>query len=66
MPSLHPRTMDEALAGDGASSVDVSASKDGYTIRPFASMDDYRACVDLQEATWGDAFSERVSPAICE
>lgn len=56
--------MDEALARDGASSVDVSASQDGYTIRPFASMDDYRACVDLQEATWGDGFSERVSPAI--
>lgn len=56
--------MDEALARDGASSVDVSASEDGYTIRPFASMDDYRACVDLQEATWGDGFSERVSPAI--
>lgn len=34
------------------------------TIRPFASMEDYRACVDLQEATWGEGFSERVSPAI--
>ena len=56
--------MDETLAVDGASSVDVSASQDGYTIRPFASMEDYRACVDLQEATWGDGFSERVSPAI--
>lgn len=27
-------------------------------------MEDYRACVDLQEATWGAGFSERVSPAI--
>lgn len=42
----------------------MSDSADGYTIRPFASMADYRACVDLQEATWGDGFSERVSPAI--
>lgn len=35
-----------------------------YTIRPFESMEDYGACVELQEATWGDGFSERVSPAI--
>lgn len=35
-----------------------------HTLRPFASMDDYRACVELQEETWGDGFSERVSPAI--
>ena len=35
-----------------------------YILRPFASMDDYRACVELQEETWGDGFSERVSPAI--
>ncbi|MBT8487525.1 MAG: GNAT family N-acetyltransferase [Gemmatimonadetes bacterium] len=34
------------------------------TIRPFSSVEDYRACVDLQEATWGAGFSERVSPAI--
>lgn len=35
-----------------------------YTIRPFASTEDYRACVELQEDTWGAGFSERVSPAI--
>jgi predicted GNAT superfamily acetyltransferase len=34
------------------------------TIRPFASIEDYRACVALQEETWGEGFSERVSPAI--
>jgi len=34
------------------------------TIRPFASFEDYHACVHLQEDTWGEGFSERVSPAI--
>jgi len=37
---------------------------DGYTIRPFATIDEYRDCVALQEATWGVGFSERVAPAI--
>lgn len=35
-----------------------------YTIRPFSSVEDYGECVALQEATWGEGFSERVSPAI--
>lgn len=35
-----------------------------HTIRSFASTEDYRACVELQEDTWGAGFSERVSPAI--
>ncbi len=35
-----------------------------YDIRPFSTVEEYRACVDLQEETWGDGFSERVSPAI--
>lgn len=39
---------------------------DAYTIRPFSSVDDYRACVDLQEETWGEGFSERVSSAILQ
>lgn len=34
------------------------------TIRPLESLADYRACVALQEATWGEGFSERVSMAI--
>ena len=34
------------------------------SIRPFATIDEYHACVDLQEDTWGRGFSERVSPAI--
>lgn len=36
----------------------------GYTIRPFETIEELRACVRLQEATWGEGFSERVSPAI--
>lgn len=39
---------------------------DAYTIRPFSSIEDYRACVDLQEETWGEGFSERVSSAILQ
>jgi len=35
-----------------------------YTIRPFGTTEEYRACVDLQENTWGHGFSERVAPAI--
>jgi chorismate synthase len=38
----------------------------GITIRPFATVEEYRACVDLQEETWGRGFSERVSPAILQ
>jgi len=34
------------------------------TIRPFATIEEYHACVALQEDTWGHGFSERVSPAI--
>jgi predicted GNAT superfamily acetyltransferase len=33
-------------------------------IRPLIGIDEYRACVALQEATWGEGFSERVPTAI--
>lgn len=36
----------------------------GYTIRPFETIEELHACVRLQEETWGEGFSERVSPAI--
>jgi chorismate synthase len=35
-----------------------------YEIRPLAGMDELRACVAVQEETWGIGFSERVPPAI--
>ncbi|MFN8570618.1 MAG: GNAT family N-acetyltransferase [Gemmatimonadaceae bacterium] len=37
---------------------------DHLTIREFASLDEYQACVAFQEATWGQGFSERVPGAI--
>lgn len=37
---------------------------DAVTIRPFGDLDEYRACVGLQEDIWGAGFSERVAPAI--
>ena len=33
-------------------------------IRPLSGIDEYRACVALQEDTWGAGFSERVPTAI--
>ena len=35
-----------------------------WEIRPFETMEEYRACVALQEETWGHGFSERVPAAI--
>jgi len=35
-----------------------------FTIRPFASIDDFKECVRFQERTWGKGFSERVAVAI--
>ena len=34
------------------------------TIRDFSSLQDYADCVALQDATWGDSFTERVPGAI--
>lgn len=34
------------------------------TIRPMESVEEFKECVRLQEATWGAGFSERVPPAI--
>ena len=36
----------------------------GFEIRPFRTTEEYRACVQLQEDTWGAGFSERVSSAV--
>jgi predicted GNAT superfamily acetyltransferase len=35
-----------------------------FTIRPFASIDEFRECVRFQEEIWGTGFSERVAVAI--
>lgn len=42
----------------------MPTSGGAYTMRPFASLEDYRDCVRMQEAVWGEGFSERVSMAI--
>jgi len=36
----------------------------GHVIRPLAGMEEMKACVALQEETWGHGFSERVPPAM--
>lgn len=35
-----------------------------FVIRDLETIEEYRACADLQEETWGKGFSERVAPAI--
>lgn len=42
----------------------MSAETGGHRIRPLESVEDYRACVGLQEEVWGVGFSERVPMAI--
>jgi predicted GNAT superfamily acetyltransferase len=32
----------------------------GWQIRPFETLDELRACVELQEETWGPGFTEKV------
>lgn len=41
-----------------------SESTNRLLIRDLTSLQDYSACVALQEATWGQGFSERVPTAI--
>jgi predicted GNAT superfamily acetyltransferase len=38
----------------------------GWEIRPFQTPEEFRACVDLQEETWGPSFSERVPPSLLQ
>ena len=35
-----------------------------FTIRPFASIDEFKECVRFQEETWGKGFSDLVAVAI--
>ena len=35
-----------------------------FTIRPFASIEEFEECVRFQKETWGEGFSERVAVAI--
>lgn len=38
--------------------------RSAYALRSLRSLDDYHACVELQEEVWGSGFSERVPTAI--
>lgn len=42
----------------------MAASPNGFTIRPFRTLAEFRACVALQEEVWGEGFSERVPVAL--
>ncbi len=42
----------------------MSTGRDAVAIRPLTSAADLRACVALQDATWGPRFSERVPYAV--
>lgn len=46
---------------DGSSS---AGGPTGWEIRPFQTLEEYRACIELQEEVWGAGFSERVPVAI--
>jgi predicted GNAT superfamily acetyltransferase len=35
-----------------------------FTIRPFASIEDFKECVRFQDEIWGEGFSERVAVAV--
>jgi predicted GNAT superfamily acetyltransferase len=56
------RLISEADRGGGPP--DGQRVREPVTIRAFTTPAEYRACVALQEDTWGPGFSERVSPAI--
>ncbi|NLG62324.1 MAG: GNAT family N-acetyltransferase [Candidatus Cloacimonetes bacterium] len=42
----------------------MRSAEDALTIRPLETPDDLRACVRLQEETWGPGFSEKVPYAV--
>lgn len=49
---------------NGMSTIDSNANSSPVVIRELQTSKDYLACVDLQEATWGIGFAEKVPPAI--
>ncbi len=42
----------------------MRTAEDALTIRPLETPEELRACVTLQEATWGPGFSEKVPYAV--
>jgi predicted GNAT superfamily acetyltransferase len=52
-----------ATAG-GSRHAGAAPAVDEVTVRQLAGHDDYRACFELQLATWGRAFEEAVPPSV--
>lgn len=52
------------VAERGAQVETTDRRSDGIVIRDCETLEDYLACVAIQEETWGRAFSERVPAAI--
>lgn len=52
------------VAGRGAHVEASDRRSDGIVIRDCETLEDYLACVAIQEETWGRGFSERVPAAI--
>jgi predicted GNAT superfamily acetyltransferase len=57
-------TFRAAYGSTGGCSSSSDVAMDEVVIRPLASHDERRACVALQEATWGDGFVDRVPSSI--
>ncbi|HEV2130104.1 MAG TPA: hypothetical protein VGR27_03350 [Longimicrobiaceae bacterium] len=52
------------MNGSGASCTPFPAAPAEIEIRPLRTADEYRACLELQRATWGEQFSELVPSII--
>ncbi len=52
------------VAGRSARDEATDRRSDGVVIRDCATLEDYLACVAIQDETWGRGFSERVPAAI--
>lgn len=60
----HETTEMTDVAGRGAHVEASDKRSDGIVIRDCDTLEDYLACVTIQEETWGRGFSERVPAAI--
>lgn len=52
------------LSAPASSTLSAALVTKEIAIRPLRSPEEYRACVELQRATWGEQFSECVPPTI--
>ncbi|MBA4158294.1 MAG: hypothetical protein H0X65_12560 [Gemmatimonadetes bacterium] len=52
------------MSAPASSTLSAALVTKEIAIRPLRSPEEYRACVELQRATWGEQFSECVPPTI--